>query len=338
MTTTKEDSVEMHPIPPPPSPTKYKLTSPRGAQLATRLWTPPSSSSTGKKKAKALLLIVHGGGWHSGYFDGLAKYLCKDAQFICAAYDQTCCGYSELEPTAPRGIPGIMHVHSFDDLLEDLFAAITWAQKEAMDITGSDSSLPLYLFGESFGGLQVLAAAYAADHHHDVDIKGVIASGAVLKIAKGLLPPWPVPDILAFLAPYYPRLVMPATDFETTFDGAFGDPAWAKTARKDPKVTINIRPTLASAVATLTTGQTIAARAHAFPVPLLALHGIHDSRVEYEAVQEFVDKVGPTKATMIKVDTTGHQLFQDKPNVIQDLQKRIADWLKKQMEMNEKKT
>lgn len=127
-------------IPTPPTPTKFPLKSPRGANLATRVWPPV------KNKAKALFLIVHGGGWHSGYFEALVGPLVKENIF-CASYDQVSCGYSDPEPGAP---PGVMHLNSFDCLVEDVAAAIEWMQKEA-----SNTTAPVFLFGESFGALQV---------------------------------------------------------------------------------------------------------------------------------------------------------------------------------------
>lgn len=128
-------------IPKPPVPTKYPLKSPRGANLATRVWP--------VKKPKALCLIVHGGGWHSGYFDGLVGVLNKENIF-CASYDQVNSGYSDAEPDSPK--PGeVMHIRNFDCLVEDVCAAVDWMQKEA-----ANTEAPVFLFGESLGGLQVI--------------------------------------------------------------------------------------------------------------------------------------------------------------------------------------
>jgi alpha-beta hydrolase superfamily lysophospholipase len=131
----------VYPVASPPEPTRFSLRSPRGANLATRVWP--------VKGPRALCLIVHGGGWHSGYFEGLAKVL-NEADVFCGSYDQVSCGYSEEEPGTPS--PGVTHVSSFDCFVEDLFEAVSWLRAEADD---GDSSLPLFLIGESFGGLQV---------------------------------------------------------------------------------------------------------------------------------------------------------------------------------------
>lgn len=136
----------VYPVATAPHPTKFDLKSPRGAHLATRVWP--------VKNPKALCLIVHGGGWHSGYFEGLAKTL-TEADLFCGSYDQISCGYSDVEPGTPA--PGVTHVNSFDCFVEDLFEAVTWIRAEARD---EALSVPLFLIGESFGGLQVCGCKY----------------------------------------------------------------------------------------------------------------------------------------------------------------------------------
>ena len=134
-------------VPSPPIPTKFPLKSPRGANLATRVWPARNNNS-----AKALCLLVHGAGTHSGYFDSLATHLTQHDIF-CASYDQVNCGYSDPEPDAPS--PGVTHVRNFDCFMEDVCAAIEWMQMEA-----GTTSAPVFLFGESFGSLQVRCRAY----------------------------------------------------------------------------------------------------------------------------------------------------------------------------------
>jgi alpha-beta hydrolase superfamily lysophospholipase len=158
-----------YPVATSPPPTKYKLQSPRGPILATRIWFPtatitkPSSSQLSSKPQTkpptALVLLVHGGGWHSGYFEELAKCLTtttsNSSNVIVGSYDQVGCGYSDKEPGTPPG-HGVGHINSFDDLIEDMFEAVTWLKTEAADPTGVDTTAtPLFLIGESFGGLQV---------------------------------------------------------------------------------------------------------------------------------------------------------------------------------------
>lgn len=150
----------------------------------------------------------------------------------------------------------------------------------------------------------------------------------MLQIGKQFLPPQPVISFLVWLAQYYPKLVMPSTDFESTFDDAFGDKEWAKVARSDPKVTMQLKATIGAVAATLGTGSKLQKIAHEFPLPLYALHGKGDTRTSPEAIQEFVDRIGPNRnAYMDFIDTKEHQLLQDTPEIINMIENKIKDWI-----------
>ncbi len=301
----------LYKIPDPPTPTQFQLESPRGAKLATRVW--PC-----QKKPRALVLLVHGYGMHSGYFEELALRLNQDDLF-CASFDQVCQGYSEPEPQAPEGC---VHVNSFDDWVEDIFAALHWAQSEC-----GYRDLPNFLFGESMGGLQVLEATMQSKSY-GVALTGVITSGAVLQVNRDLLPPQPIVKLLLFLAPYYPKVKMPNdSKLEATYDDAFGDAEWARITRLDDKVLKAPKATLAGAVGILTTGPTIMNNASSFPCPLLAIHAKGDTRVSIEPMMEFVDQLGPDVAQGMWVDSSGHQLFQDKRDITLVVMDKIASWI-----------
>lgn len=103
-------------------------------------------------------------------------------------------------------------------------------------------------------------------------IDGIVTSGGMIHVKDEFLPPKPVMKILVFLSQYYPKITMPATDFESTFDEAFGDKEWARTARQNPKIVVAIQPTLGSIAATLGTGDKLMARAKELSGPLFAVH------------------------------------------------------------------
>lgn len=139
---------------------------------------------------------------------------------------------------------------------------------------------------------------------------------------------------MIFISKYYPKLLMPATDFESTFDDAFGDKEWARTARADPKITMQIKGTVAAIAATVGTGSRLRPRAKDFPVKFYAVHGKGDVRTSCSAMQEFVDNIGPSKASIDLIDTDGHQLLQDKPEVVKDLVNKIKNWILKTLKEN----
>ena len=189
--------------------------------------------------------------------------------------------------------------------------------------------MPIFLIGESFGGLQVLAAGLAEDKikANGINLAGIITTGAALEIDPATLPPKPVIKVLAFLSRYCPRLKMPATDFSATFDDAFGNKEWAKVARLDPGVQVSPRPTMAAATAIVATGEKIAKSAGAFKIPLLAIHAIKDCRTMCEAMQKFVDQSGPLTEGFWVGDTTGHQLLQDREEVTSRVIEKMTSWL-----------
>ena len=303
-------------VPGSPEPAVNPLYSPRGAKLATRVWNNTKGGSP-----RAVCIIVPGGGWHSGYYEPLALFL-NQKGFACASYDPVCSGYSEAEPGTPEGC---VHIKEIGDLVEDIFAAILWTKKQLQ----YSADIPIFLIGESFGGLQVLAAGLAEDlaKANEINLAGVITTGAALEINPAMLPPKPVIKILAILARYYPRFKMPATDFSATFDEAFGNKEWAKVARLDPGVQVSPRPTMAAAIATVVTGEKIARSAKAFRVPLLAIHAINDCRTMCEAMQKFVDQSGPLTEGFWVEDTTGHQLLQDREEITSRVMEKMASWL-----------
>ncbi len=304
-------------VPQAPEPQVNPLYSSRGAKLATRVWR----NNTKGESQRAVCLIVPGGGWHSGYFEQLALFL-NQKGFSCSSYDPVCMGYSEAEPGTPKGC---IHIEKFDDLVEDVFTAVVWTKKQLQ----CSADVPIFLIGESFGGLQVLAAGLAEDmiKANGINLAGVITMGAALEINPVMLPPKLVIKVLAFLSSYFPKLKMPATDFSATFDEAFGNKEWAKVARLDPGVQISPRPTMAAAIATVTTGEKIARSARDFRVPLLAIHAIKDCRTVCEAMQKFIARLGPLTEGFWIEDTTGHQLLQDREEVTSRVMEKIASWL-----------
>ena len=294
--------------------------------MATRTW---SSGSSRKRPPRAILLIVHGGGWHSGYFDALSCKLAAEIDIFIAAFDQPGCGYSDPEPSAPRGYT---HIRSIDDCIDDIFEAAWWAQNQARN--GNKAPLPLFLLGESYGGVQVLIAALEARKGYGfTQLVGAIVLGGLIRVVPDMLPPAPVVALLKYLARYYPRVAMPATDTSKTFDEAFGNKAWAKVARMDPKVSVSVKPTLGMAAAILSAGDSLLERASDFPVPLLAIHGARDCRTQCEVMQEFVDKIG-SNAKMVIIDTDGHQLLQDEPTKSEMVIDTISQWLSEQIKVS----
>lgn len=184
--------------------------------------------------------------------------------------------------------------------------------------------------------MQVLGAALEKDTYN-ARIDGLLLSGGVIHVKDEFLPPKPVVKLLLLLSKYYPKLTMPATDFESTFDEAFGDKEWARTSRQDPKIVMSIQPTLGSVAATLGTGKEVMARAKELSVPMLAIHGKNDCRTDCANMQRFVDVIGPTLATMQVMETNGHQLLQDQPEITKEVIQSFTSWIVNRIQSSKKK-
>ena len=304
-------------IPLPPKQLEPALISPRGAQLATRLWLPWSSG----RNVKAICVLVSGEYLHSGYFEGLAGRLNREG-IVVVAYDLVGTGYSGIEGS---NATDCFHVESIDCWIEDVFAAAVWAKERVK----ASENTPMFLLGESVGGIQVLAAALdrQAQTEHKVKISGVIALSAMLEPVAGLLPSRFVIKMLSVFSPCFPQLKLPAPDAIPSFDDTFGNRDWALAARTDPAVPMMPRPTLSAARAMITGAERIEAKAKSFDIPILAIHAIKDCRAVFTAVQKLVDRVGSNAEGLWIEETTGHQLLQDHREVSEQVKEKVATWI-----------
>ena len=316
--------------PEPPKEVTPNLVSPRGAKLAIRIWKPPpTSSSTTTNVIKALLVVVHGGGWHCGYFSNLGIELATNHEVLVVGYDQPGCGYSEKEPSAPDGEFGIVHFNSFDDLISEIYNVIDYSKKYLLPEDAKDTT-PIFLLGESFGGVQVLRALLDAPSSN---IRGVILLGGMVRIKEDFLPPKLIIQILVLLSKCFPRTLMPATDFSQTYDEAFGDVRWATISRNDSKVCINPRPTIQMIKEILCQGDIVVNRIHEIVgssknTKILAIHSVNDCRTDASAVEKLCTNIGIEQAEFVPIyDTIGHQLLQDQPDITIKVINKIAQWI-----------
>jgi alpha-beta hydrolase superfamily lysophospholipase len=318
-------------VPPPPPPVIDRGVLSRGkTPLATRLWRPSSGRVT------AVAVLVHAHGWHSGYFEGLAGRLNRD-DILVVAYDQVGQGYSKSPHGKAHGVA------TFGHWVHDVLAAAAWAlqQVPTQPSPGNEATPPLFLVGESLGGVQVLAAGLdqRLQRRYNVTISGVVVLGALLEINPALLPSKPVMALLTMLSKCCPAWSVPGgvnVKAAALDDACFGNREWAETARLDSVVpSLDPGPTttataLATAVAIWSGGPRIAKRARQWDqhLPLLALHATRDPRADCEAVMQFVDQTKGRHVSGVWLeDATGHLLLQDFKSVTETVKNKIATWM-----------
>jgi len=131
-----------------------------GVALKARWWAVP--------RPRGMVVVAHGLGEHGGAYAHLAEAISPALEIDFLAIDFRGHGRS----SGRRGV-----VRRYEDLVEDLRAAIAWALGRRPDV-------PLFLLGHSNGGQVVLRLALeGAD-----GVAGVIASNPSIRIAMPVPP------------------------------------------------------------------------------------------------------------------------------------------------------
>ncbi|MGH7515369.1 MAG: lysophospholipase [Gemmatimonadales bacterium] len=231
---------------------------------------------------RAVLISLHGLGDHSGLYP-----MVPDAVVPLG-----------IELFAPdlRGngrSPGQRgYLERWSDVREDLRRLVVWVRAER-------PSVPLFLLGNSLGGLVVLEYAL----HYPTGIWGVVAVAPPLG-------PLGVPGPLLVLGRILSR-VWPRFSLDTGMDlsGLARNPDVAERVLRDPlfhrKGTARLSTEVTAAIERVQTG------APAFPVPVLVLHGGADRMVPPEGSRRFVDGGGQPDRRLIEYPDGYHALLAD---------------------------
>ncbi|KAJ8903435.1 hypothetical protein NDN08_004543 [Rhodosorus marinus] len=169
-------------------------------------------------KPAAAVLVLHGFLFHSGWYAELAEGLCKDSQAVVHGLDLPSHGKSD-------DIDGFrMYAKEPEDFMDEIEAALLRLKDSVAPGT------PLFLLGESFGGLLSLQAVLKPDLA-DL-LKGVILCSPLVRIEemsmplvkgglnlmRNLTPEWELPDVIS----------------KTDWDKMFGDAEAAAFSKEDP--------------------------------------------------------------------------------------------------------
>jgi alpha-beta hydrolase superfamily lysophospholipase len=261
-----------------------------GLSLFRRTWRPDGG-------VRAVLINVHGLGDHSGLYPALAEH-CTARGIALYAPDLRGNGRSP----GRRG-----YVERWEEYREDLQRFVAVVRQE-------EPGLPLFLLGNSLGGLIVLDSVL----HRPEGIRGVIAaSPAVGRVG--------VPAPLMALGRVLSR-VWPHFSLRTGMDlsGIARDPLVTNTLLADPLFhrmgTARLSTELTAAIAR------VQAAAPRFPLPLLVLHGSADRMVPPEGSRAFVARVGHPDCELHEYPGAYHALFADldRERVLTDLEQWIS--------------
>lgn len=227
-----------------------------GLTLFTRAWMT-------EKQAKALVVIVHGIGEHCGRYDHVAQLLNGYGLHVFS-YDQRGHGKSE----GPRG-----HTPSNQHLMDDISLAI----QQARQLAGQE--LPLFLYGHSMGGLEVLYYGL----QNATGVKGYIATGPSIKIAS--TDPFKI-FLAKTLNPILPKLSLP-TGLDVT--ALSRDPKVIKDYQNDPLVHDLASTRLGMFI--IGGAEEVLKKASSWSHPLLLMHGTEDRLGIISGSREFFAKL-----------------------------------------------
>ncbi len=247
-----------------------------GSSLYYQAWTPSQS------RPRAVLVNLHGLGDHSGLYPNLASYIPARGVALYA-YDMRGNGRSPGQRA---------YLRRWQEYREDLQAFVARVREWEGD-------LPLFLLGNSLGGLVVLD--YALDHA--AGLAGVIAAAPPLG-------PIGVPPVLMALGRVMSR-IMPRFSLRVGMDltGLARDPAVRETLLADPffhrRGTARLSTEVTAAIAR------VHQRVADLSVPVLILHGSADRLVPPDGSRSFFAKVRYPDREFREYPEAYHALFAD---------------------------
>jgi alpha-beta hydrolase superfamily lysophospholipase len=271
---------------------EWKWKSRDGLEMYARGWKP--------EVPKAVVVLVHGHGEHVNRYNHVAEVFVQ-AGYAMQGFDLRGHGLS----AGQRG-----HTPAYESLMDDITDFIADAQKRY-------PGLPIFLYGHSMGGNQVINYVLRFPN----GLKGVIATGPWLKLAFD--PPTAQVMVLKALNGIAPSFSLASGLSQASLSR---DPDVVSKYAVDPLVHNKISPRLYSGI--YESGLWALEHAAGLKIPMLLMHGSGDKITSTPASQEFAQKAGNI-VTLRIWDGFYHEIHNEpeKAEVIQTM----ADWLDKQM-------
>lgn len=255
-----------------------------------------SMIATPDGETKQVIVLVHGLGDHIRRYDEWTDRFLKEGTAIVAS-DQI--GHGESEGN--RGV-----IHGFDDFFEIINKGIITA-------TLHFPNKPIFLFGHSMGGLEVLDYGL----NQKPEIAGIIASAPSLKLPN-------VPKIQVSAVRLL-KMISPKSAIKNglILSGLSKDPAIVEHYKSDPLV--HNRVSLRLALALYEEGVKVREHASELKLPILIVQGAKDILVDPDGSREFVKRAGQN-VTYKEYPEGFHEMHNDVE--ANDYFERVQSWLK----------
>lgn len=247
-------------------------------RLPLRGWFWPAPAPRG------VVVVAHGLGEHGGAYAHVAEALGRSARVDLLAVDFRGHGRSP----GRRGV-----VNRYEDLCDDLRAAVAWAEAERPE-------LPRFALGHSNGGQVVLRAVLDGG----LDVAGLILSNPALRVATPI-PRWKlgVGRVL--------RRVAPGVTLGTEIDLATltRDPAMIAARRDDPLRHARVNGPLFFGI--VEGGKAIARRAGEIRLPVLLVLGESDPIIDAAFSSDVFDRLASADKTRLIFPEALHEPLND---------------------------
>lgn len=262
-----------------------------GTELSARIWRPHGPS-------KAIVAVIHGYLEHGGRFDRIAERLIPQG-FEVRVQDMRGHGLSQ-------GLRG--YLRSYEELVEDARAWLT-------ELRNNHPGKPIFLLGNSLGGTIAVLVAL----NRELELSGMILTGAVIKVSKRTLP-WlqPFAGIMGRIIPKVGLVPLPLdhiTNVAEELDRLRNDPLTYQGALR-ARTGLEI-------IRSAKRAQGIAGQVF---TPLLLMHGSEDLLADCQGVVDFFNRIDHCDKTLRVFAGAHHDIFSDA--IKEDAYFELLQWLK----------
>ncbi|TKY59319.1 Caffeoylshikimate esterase [Spatholobus suberectus] len=281
---------------------KSSFTTPRGLTLFTRSWLPGPTT-----RPRALVLMVHGYGNDISWTFQATPIFLAQSGFACFALD----------------LPG----HGHSQGLRAFVPSVDLAARDCLSFFSSIKrnpqfrGLPCFLYGESMGGAMCLTIHFLDPGGFD----GAVLVAPMCKISDKVRPKWPIPQILTFLARFFPTLpIVPAPDL------------LYKSVKVDHKKVIadtnplryRGRPRLGTVVELLRVTDLLSQRLCDISLPFIVLHGSADVVTDPNVSRELYREATSQDKTIKVYEGMMHSLlFGETDENVEIVRNDVLSWL-----------
>ncbi len=264
-----------------------------GIDLYARGWEPDGAP-------RAVVCLVHGLGEHVARYENVATALTAEG-FVLFGFDQRGHGRSG----GPRG-----HVPSYNQMMDDIALLLKQAASRY-------PGLPLFLYGHSMGGNEVLNFSL----RRKPELKGVIATGPFLRLA--FQPPAAQVTLARMMNGLFPSFTQKSglelaalSRDQKVVDAYVADPL------------VHNKITARLFVELFDSGEWALNRAVEFTLPLLLMHGSADRLTSSNATREFARNGGKNISLHIW-DGWYHEIHNEADQA--EVFKVMLDWLNERL-------